>query len=105
MVDDRHPELHWYASRPRAGSASQDQRANRSRFITLFLDRPHPGALAAARPSVRWFWAMQLDLVTIPAGPFAMGSEAGQPDERPVHEVWVGEFALAVHPVTNEEYR
>jgi formylglycine-generating enzyme required for sulfatase activity len=42
--------------------------------------------------------------VTIPAGAFAMGSDDGQPDERPVHEVWVSAFALAVCPVTNEEY-
>jgi formylglycine-generating enzyme required for sulfatase activity len=48
---------------------------------------------------------MQLDLVTIAAGAFVMGSDDGQPDERPVHEVWVDAFALAVHPVTNEEYR
>lgn len=48
---------------------------------------------------------MQLELVTIAAGAFAMGSDEGQPDEQPVHEVWVDEFALAVHPVTNAEYR
>ena len=48
---------------------------------------------------------MQLELVTIPAGWFAMGTEDGQPDERPVHDVWLDEFALAVHPVTNLEYR
>lgn len=47
---------------------------------------------------------MRLELVTIPRGAFAMGSEHGQPDERPVHRVWVDEFALAVHPVTNEQY-
>jgi len=48
---------------------------------------------------------MQLELVTIPAGAFAMGSEDGQRDERPVHRVWLDEFALAVHPVTNRDYR
>lgn len=48
---------------------------------------------------------MQIDLVTIAAGPFSMGSADGMPDERPVHEVWISAFALAVHPVTNAEYR
>jgi formylglycine-generating enzyme required for sulfatase activity len=48
---------------------------------------------------------MRLELVTVPAGAFAMGSTEGQPDELPVHEVWLDEFALAVHPVTNREYR
>ena len=47
---------------------------------------------------------MRIDLVTVPAGAFAMGSDAGQPDERPVHRVWVDEFGLGVHPVTNAEY-
>lgn len=48
---------------------------------------------------------MQLDLVTIAAGPFAMGSADGQPDEVPIHRVHVDAFAIAVHPVTNAEYR
>lgn len=48
---------------------------------------------------------MRPQLVTVAAGPFAMGSDDGQPDERPVHTVWVDEFALAVHPVTNRDYR
>jgi formylglycine-generating enzyme len=43
-------------------------------------------------------------LVTIPAGDFLMGSEAGQEDEQPVHRVWVSAFALAKYPVTNREY-
>ena len=44
------------------------------------------------------------ELVAIPGGPFRMGSDTGQPDERPVHEVWVDRFSIAVHPVTNEQY-
>jgi len=44
-------------------------------------------------------------LVTVAAGPFAMGTDDGQPDERPVHTVWLDEFELAVHPVTNRDYR
>jgi formylglycine-generating enzyme required for sulfatase activity len=48
---------------------------------------------------------MRLELVTVRAGAFAMGSADGQPDEQPLHEVWLDEFALAVHPVTNREYR
>ena len=47
---------------------------------------------------------MQVELVTIAAGAFVMGSAEGQPDEQPVHEVWLDEFRLAVHPVTNREY-
>ena len=43
-------------------------------------------------------------LVEIPAGWFAMGSEAGQDCERPVHRVWVDAFLLAATQVTNAEY-
>ncbi|MGE0043613.1 MAG: formylglycine-generating enzyme family protein [Vicinamibacterales bacterium] len=42
--------------------------------------------------------------VHIPAGTFLMGSDDGQADERPVHEVAVDAFRLAVHPVTNADY-
>lgn len=43
--------------------------------------------------------------VRIPAGWFAMGSDDGQEDERPVHRVWVDAFELAVFPVTVACYR
>jgi iron(II)-dependent oxidoreductase len=39
-----------------------------------------------------------------PAGLFLMGSEAGQDDERPVHQVEVDAFECAVHPVTQHQY-
>src|SRR6202035_604241 len=43
-------------------------------------------------------------LVLIPAGWFAMGSEAGQENERPVHQVWIASFYLGECQVTNAEY-
>ena len=42
--------------------------------------------------------------VTIPAGRFFMGSETGQDDERPVHEIELDAFECAVYPVTQERY-
>jgi sulfatase modifying factor 1 len=44
-------------------------------------------------------------LVHLPGGSFAMGSEAGRDDERPVHRVEVGAFAIGRTPVTNAQYR
>jgi len=44
-------------------------------------------------------------MVIIPAGVFQMGCEAGQENERPVHDVWVDRFALAKFPVTHGQYR
>jgi len=34
-----------------------------------------------------------------------MGQDDGRPDERPAHEVFVSAFRMAVHPVTNAQYR
>ncbi len=47
---------------------------------------------------------MSADFVTVPAGWFLMGSEAGQEDEAPVRRVWVDAFEMAVCPVTRGEY-
>ena len=44
------------------------------------------------------------EFVTIPPGWFLMGSDEGQPAERPVHRVWVDGFRMAVHAVTRAEY-
>src|SRR5215831_11750980 len=43
-------------------------------------------------------------LARIPAGDFLMGAADGEPDERPVHRVHVGEFFIGRFPVTNDEY-
>src|SRR6266853_1039268 len=44
-------------------------------------------------------------LVRIPAGWFLMGCDTGQDNEKPVHRVWVDEFLLASHQVTNADYQ
>jgi len=43
-------------------------------------------------------------MVWIPGGAFWMGSEKGQSDERPVHQVNVDAFWMDKHEVTNEEF-
>jgi len=40
----------------------------------------------------------------IPAGEFVMGFDDADEDERPAHRVFVDEFHLAAHPVTQREY-
>jgi len=42
--------------------------------------------------------------VRIPGGNFLMGCETGQSNERPVHRVFVSEFAIGLHQVTNRQY-
>jgi formylglycine-generating enzyme required for sulfatase activity len=41
------------------------------------------------------------EMTTIAAGDFAMGSDDGEPDERPVHLVELDAFAIGVQPVSN----
>ena len=43
-------------------------------------------------------------MIKIPVGWFFMGSETGQANERPVHRVWVDQFAIGKYPVTKREY-
>jgi formylglycine-generating enzyme required for sulfatase activity len=44
------------------------------------------------------------ELAVVAAGAFLMGSEEGQKNERPIHQVWVDAFAIGIYPVTNREY-
>jgi formylglycine-generating enzyme required for sulfatase activity len=44
------------------------------------------------------------EMVMIPGGKFTMGSEQGEPDEKPRHEVTVSGFAIGKYEVTNEEF-
>jgi formylglycine-generating enzyme len=57
--------------------------------------------LAYTSPCMR---VQEPDLVTVPAGPFRMGSDAGHDDERPEHEVMVEAFRIGACPVTQAEY-
>ncbi|HEX3704171.1 MAG TPA: formylglycine-generating enzyme family protein [Vicinamibacterales bacterium] len=43
-------------------------------------------------------------LARIPPGDFLMGAADAEPDERPVHRVYVSEFLIGRFPVTNDDY-
>lgn len=45
------------------------------------------------------------DMVFIPAGAFIMGSDEGNPNHQPKHQVLVADFYLDRWPVTNAEYK
>jgi sulfatase modifying factor 1 len=45
-----------------------------------------------------------IPFAAIPAGRFTMGSDRGQDDERPPHDVYVDAFEFAVYPVMRGEY-
>jgi len=44
-------------------------------------------------------------MVLIPAGEFEMGSNNGDPDERPVHTVYLDAFYIDIYEVTNAQYK
>ena len=44
-------------------------------------------------------------MVSVPAGPFLMGSDTGNHDEAPQREVTLSAFWIDKHQVTNEKYR
>jgi len=45
-----------------------------------------------------------LQVARIAAGEFVMGADDGDEDERPVHRIYVDDFAIGTYPVTNAEY-
>ena len=44
------------------------------------------------------------EMVVIPSGTYKRGSENGARDERPMHSITVDNFAIDIHPVTNEQF-
>jgi formylglycine-generating enzyme required for sulfatase activity len=42
--------------------------------------------------------------IELPGGTFQMGSEDGEDDEKPVHQVTLNPFRIARYPITNAEY-
>jgi sulfatase modifying factor 1 len=48
---------------------------------------------------------IESEMVVIPAGEFLMGCDTGANNERPVHRVFVDEFAIGCFAVTNDLYR
>lgn len=44
------------------------------------------------------------EMIVIPGGEFMMGCDAGATNERPVHRVFVDEFAVGCFAVTNKQY-
>ena len=61
-------------------------------------------------PSVVASGGLEPELILIPAGPFLMGSDkrrdsAASDRELPQHEVYLDDFYIARHPITNTQYR
>lgn len=44
------------------------------------------------------------EMVSIPSGEYKRGSNHGSRDESPRHKIFVNDFAIDIHPVTNEQF-
>lgn len=56
------------------------------------------------RKEVKNIQPVLTDMVIIPGGTFLRGSNSGNRDEMPRHEVHLESFAIDIHPVTNEQF-
>lgn len=69
-------------------------------------DVPEPTATATEEALAPVIFGERGDeMLLIPAGEFTRGSEAGFPDEVPVHSVYVDDFYLDKLEVTNQDYK
>jgi formylglycine-generating enzyme required for sulfatase activity len=79
---------------------STDQPINRSTDqLPINSDPPIHGLMPAFNPL-----AEIPELIAIPGGEYDMGQQDGRAEERPVHRVQVGPFALGRFQVTNAQY-
>jgi formylglycine-generating enzyme required for sulfatase activity len=81
--------------------AWMSREVQRTRRIREASDPSRSGA-ARPEPSADRSWTN--GMVWIPGGKFFMGSEDGQTDERPIHEVSLNGFWIDRTEVTNEEF-
>jgi len=66
-----------------------------------------PAAAAKLQPTGKT-WTNPKDgseMVLVPAGPFKMGSDSGNDDEKPVHDVHVDAFYIGKYEITNKQWK
>ena len=91
---------HFLESFPVGSRASEARKritALMAKAITPKLEIPEPQALIRDCPDCP-------EMVFVKGGTFMMGSEDGEQDEKPVHEVILSDFYIGKYPVTFEEY-
>jgi formylglycine-generating enzyme required for sulfatase activity len=86
---------------------SGDLRASASAYDRAYGANPHDAVAAGERRDVLDQLAVEehgIRFRYVPAGDFLMGSEHGDPDERPVHQVSLNDFWLAETPMSWAEF-
>lgn len=95
-------------------SVAKVQPVLRSPQIRRPVTDPNPAAALEVDPVVKHYVPEQMapeeveaiptEMIVVEGGNFSRGSQDGNRDEMPKHEVSIENFALDVHPVTNEQY-
>jgi serine/threonine-protein kinase len=81
--------------------------ATRASEVKPDEDEPRKLILQARRavgPEKRIANSLGMEFVLVPAGAFTMGSDTGDPDEKPRREVHLDAYYIGVHEVTNAQY-
>ncbi|MBN1149346.1 MAG: SUMF1/EgtB/PvdO family nonheme iron enzyme [Anaerolineales bacterium] len=96
----------FVATYTRLSDKGQNNDALVDQSMKTFRSDAIQGAAPSSSPEVGESGQYQDDfgapMVLIPAGSFLMGSESGDDNERPVHQVFLDAFYIDVYEVTNE---
>jgi formylglycine-generating enzyme required for sulfatase activity/predicted nucleic acid-binding Zn-ribbon protein len=97
-----------YSKHMAAGMRAMQQK-NWQQAVREFQDalKYRPGDAVAAKQlaQARAKFNLTKNMIEIPAGKFTMGSDTGEMDERPSHNVSLSAYYISKHPVTNKEYK
>ena len=72
-----------------------EERAEPKAHVSTYRPRPVTHSHVEPIPS---------EMVIIPEGRYSRGSKYGPRDEMPQHEVYLSQFAIDIHPVTNDQF-
>ena len=64
-----------------------------------------PSRVVLPNPYIENLNGVSLELIAVPGGTFQMGSEVGETDEKPVHQVTVSAFAMGKYEVTQAQWQ
>lgn len=101
-------ELREFLSNPRLQNvlAAGKQFPNDEEAINLYIHQSAALAMARAQAPAQpvAVTGRPGEMVLVPAGEFTMGTDDGLEDECPAHRVFVSDFYIGAHPVTNAQY-
>jgi len=75
-------------------------------FIIVYINKTNtPELEKIVTLESKSFSSYSHEMVFVPSGVFYMGTNLGQPDEKPAHKVYVDGFWIDKYPVTNIQYK